>query len=452
MAQDKILPVFEGGRAFSDEVTATKLNALVRYVEESTPVAGLGIRVKRGGGGTAIEALGDKYVAGDYSNPYVLASCHFGASVTTATGGGGTYGPWGGVTDSPSIVPTNYGNIPTGFSQASAALDTWHRERIIRTATVSESPCYGVVGPFVRAVDGYYSITPVSGTRTFVSQSGGGVYQYYQRTPIFDKRGVLVTIAPEMALGVGPGAYQYQYELGTCRYASSYSGPNGTTGPWGGSGDAITAGYVSGPWIDLWHRDRPPLTAVGNNQSLGVSGSVVRAVTSGGSTKLFSRSMSFDARGYCLSIQPEALIATVGGPLPLNIFDVTTGTTARFSAYNGTFGENNEATAGASVPTLGGTRIDAIPVPTLSVTTGDRVVYLKVDVNSAGSITGVSYAVTSGINPPTSTTGALYVKIANISPGLSNGLAFVGIVDPQNVRGSQTYELCGGDEHLYVLS
>ena len=162
--------------------------------------------------------------------------------------------------------------------------------------------------------------------------------------------------------------------------------------------------------------------------------------------------MSFDARGYCLSIQPESLIATVGGPLPLNIFDVTTGTTARFSAYNGTFGENAEAAAGTSVPTLGGTRIDAIPVPTLSVTTGDRVVYLKVDVNSAGSITGVSYAVTSGINPPTSTTGALYVKIANISPGLSNGLAFVGIVDPQNVRGSQTYELCGGDEHLYVLS
>jgi len=582
MTQNK-LPVFSSGKPIASELGAEKLNAFVSYVKSITPIAGNGLKMTRTPDGMVIDTLAGQYVVGAFDNPYTLASCHFASFVTTATGGGGTYGPWGGVSDAATAT---YGNIPTGFSLESMQVDEWHRERNPRQPFAVSGfdkgdESRGVIAPFVRAYDGFYSIS-ATGFRTFITgqYTGGPVFGLARRTPMFDLRGVLVSISPEVLLGSGYGAYTAQYELGTCRHASSLSGPNGATGPWGGSIDAITAGFINGIYVDQWNRDRAPLTAIGNLQSFGVSGPLVRVVSglsmwsagisnyvftspsgpthktyarsaqydcrgmlvsigeetliddegvlenpyligrqkygsstsgaggiigpwggttdttagvsvstawadewnrnrppsntsniqtfgvsgdiiranvSSGGVQLFSRSMSFDARGNCVGIYPETLIATItggsgSGNLPLNIYDVSTGSIAKFSAYNGTFGENAEATAGDSVPKLNGTRIDGSPTPTLSVTAGDKVVYLAVSVNSSGSITGVVYGVTTGINPPTSTTAALYVKIANISPGIIGGSWAVGIVDPQNVRGSQTYELCGGDEHLYVLS
>lgn len=137
-------------------------------------------------------------------------------------------------------------------------------------------------------------------------------------------------------------------------------------------------------------------------------------------------------------------------PLPLNIYPA--GVTGYISAYPGTFGGNVEVTAGSAVPTIteGGVavRIDTIPAPKLTVPSGSILCYLTVNVTTAGAVSNCFYTLTSGANPPANTTGTLYVRIAN----LTEASGVIKVTNPQNVRGSQTYELCGGDEHLYALS
>jgi len=331
MTQNK-LPVFSSGKPIASELGAEKLNAFVSYVKSITPIAGNGLAMTRTPDGMVIDMLAGQYVVGAFDNPYTLASCHFASLVTTATGGGGTYGPWGGVSDAATAT---YGNIPTGFSLESMQVDEWHRERNPRqpfavTGFDKGDESRGVIAPFVRAYDGFYSIS-ATGFRTFITgtYTGGPVFGLARRTPMFDLRGVLVSISPEVLLGSGYGAYTAQYELGTCRYGSSFSGPNGVTGPWGGSIDAITAGFVNGPYIDQWHRDRAPLTAIGNLQSFGVSGPFVRVVSglslwspgisayvftspSGPINQIYARSAQHDCRGMLLSIGEEKLINDVG--------------------------------------------------------------------------------------------------------------------------------------------
>jgi hypothetical protein len=331
MTQNK-LPVFSSGKPIASELGAEKLNAFVSYVKSITPIAGNGLAMTRTPDGMVIDMLAGQYVVGAFDNPYTLASCHFASFVTTATGGGGTYGPWGGVSDAATAT---YGNIPTGFSLESMQVDEWHRERNPRqpfavTGFDKGDESRGVIAPFVRAYDGFYSIS-ATGFRTFITgqYTGGPVFGLARRTPMFDLRGVLVSISPEVLLGSGYGAYTAQYELGTCRHASSLSGPNGATGPWGGSIDAITAGFVNGAYIDQWNRDRAPLTAIGNLQSFGVSGPFLRVVSglslwspgvsafvftspSGPINQIYARSAQHDCRGMLIGIGEEKLINDVG--------------------------------------------------------------------------------------------------------------------------------------------
>jgi len=338
MTQNK-LPVFAAGNPLANELASEKLNAFVAYVKSITPIAGNGLMVKQTADGTVIDMLAGQYVVGAYDNPYILASCHFASFVTTATGGGGTYGGWGGVSDAATAT---YGNIPAGFSAESMQVDEWHRERnpnqpYATTGFEKGELTRGVYGPLVRAYDGYYSISTVStggfatGTKTFIplNLGGGPVFGFGQRTPLFDLRGVLVSLSPEIQMGIGYGAFQYEYKLGSCRYASSISGPNGATGPWGGTADAITAGFVNGAYVDQWSRYRAPLDPLSNAQSFGVTGPFVRVVSglslwspgvsayvftspSGPINRLYARSAQHDCRGMLLSIGEEELINDVG--------------------------------------------------------------------------------------------------------------------------------------------
>jgi hypothetical protein len=169
--------------------------------------------------------------------------------------------------------------------------------------------------------------------------------------------------------------------------------------------------------------------------------------------------MGFDVWGGLHYWGPEvrldlsSIVASGSGNLPLNIYSATSGATTGFiSAFSGTFGGNTEVAPGAAVPTItdGGVavRIDAATPPKLTVPVGSILCFLQVNVTSAGAVSNCFYEVTSGINPPANTTGTLYVRIAN----LTVAGAVVTVSNPQNVRGSQTYELCGGDSHLYALS
>lgn len=181
MTQNK-LPVFSSGKPIASELGAEKLNAFVAYVKSITPIAGNGLKMTRTPDGMVIDTLAGQYVVGAFDNPYVLASCHFASAMTTATGGGGTYGPWGGVSDAATAT---YGNIPTGFSLESMQVDEWHRERNPRQPFAVSGfdkgdESRGVYGSLVRAYDGYYSISTVStggfatGTKTFIPLGNGG--------------------------------------------------------------------------------------------------------------------------------------------------------------------------------------------------------------------------------------------------------------------------------------
>lgn len=380
MTQNK-LPVFSSGKPIASELGAEKLNAFVAYVKSITPIAGNGLKMTRTPDGMVIDTLAGQYVVGAFDNPYVLASCHFASAMTTATGGGGTYGPWGGVSDAATAT---YGNIPTGFSLESMQVDEWHRERNPRQPFAVSGfdkgdESRGVIGQFIRSFDGYYSISTVStggfatGTKTFIplGNGGGPVFGFAQRTPLFDLRGVLVSLSPEVKMGDGYGAFQYEYKLGSCRYASSFSGPNGATGPWGGTGDAITAGFVTGPYIDLWNRYYAPLDPTNNYQSFGVTGPFVRVVTglslwspgvsayvftspSGPINKTFARDAIHDARGMLISIGEEKLINDVGvlqnpyilGSLKYGSSMDGSPTTGYFGGTTGPWGGSGDTTAG----------------------------------------------------------------------------------------------------------
>lgn len=144
------------------------------------------------------------------------------------------------------------------------------------------------------------------------------------------------------------------------------------------------------------------------------------------------------------TVQPVARV-------PLNIYGASTGATPRISAWNGTFGGNAYYAVGDEIPRMGGTKINVIPIPTLTVSVGDVLVYLEIDVNANGQITGSDYRATSAVNPPTNTLVKLYVRIASIVVTVVDSKASVRVTPPQNLSGSQVYELCGGNDHLYRL-
>lgn len=144
------------------------------------------------------------------------------------------------------------------------------------------------------------------------------------------------------------------------------------------------------------------------------------------------------------TVQPVARV-------PLNIYGASTGATPKISAWNGTFGGNAYYAVGDEIPRMGGTKINVIPIPTLTVAVGNVLVYLEIDVNANGLITGSDYRATSSVNPPVNTLTKLYVRIASIVVTIVASKASVRVTAPQNLSGSQAYELCGGNDHLYRL-
>jgi len=133
---------------------------------------------------------------------------------------------------------------------------------------------------------------------------------------------------------------------------------------------------------------------------------------------------------------------------PLQVYSVSD-TSPKISVKPGTFGQNAEATTGASVPTISGSRIDTPDgsgnYPTLVLSSADKLVYIEVDVNSSGLITGVKVNSSTLSDPPASTPTALYVTLATINNSGGN------MTITNNLSGSQSYQLCAGTNHLYRL-
>jgi hypothetical protein len=499
MSDDRRLPVFEAGKDLQDQLRAKKLNDFVQFVKELTPVAGTGIKISRTANGSIYSAKLNSNDRGTYANPYEMGSCFYASNPSFVssggeyTGAGGTAGQWGGISDSgftgSFIIPLG---AHTGFDFTDIKPDTYNRDRIPRLA-VSGSPIAEGVKITLQEETwtGFYTYSVVSpGVRTLINSRtslaaaapDGTQYEEYaqqRRVLTFDADGCIADIgSTEVEIWNPYHDNSYAYSMGTAVYAGSTSAgnPGGVVGFWGGARD-LSGAYCSttsiytagtGSYIDVFDRDKPlqhptRSTVTSNTSAHGVRGYPVRVATQGMGTAgpaLFTREMAFDVRGGIYYWGPEVKVDLGavsgiggGGNLPLNIYSATSGAVTGFiSAYSGTFGGNTEVAPGSAVPTItdGGVavRIDAATPPKLTIPSGSILCFLQVNVTSAGAVSNCFYAVTSGINPPANTTGTLYVRIAN----LTVAGAVVTVSNPQNVRGSQTYELCGGDEHLYALS
>ena len=135
--------------------------------------------------------------------------------------------------------------------------------------------------------------------------------------------------------------------------------------------------------------------------------------------------------------------------LPLQPYDASIEKATKIGVTNGTFGGNVELTVGASVPLIGGTRIDYSTPPSLDVSSDSKLIYLKVTVNLNGAISEVKVEVGSDVNPPSPTQYTIfYVRLCTIAV-TSDGSLSLGSYE---LGGSQTYELCGGTTNLYRLS
>lgn len=155
--------------------------------------------------------------------------------------------------------------------------------------------------------------------------------------------------------------------------------------------------------------------------------------------------------GTQLILDVAALLAgSSSSRLPLQPYDASAGATPKIKVAPGTFGGNAEAASGASVPTISGTRIDAATPPALTLGASDILIYLEADVDVAGLIAATSIHSTAAADPPAGDATVLYVRLASVAVTIVGGTARVAVGTP-NLRGSQTYELCGGVVHLYSL-
>lgn len=493
MPDDRRLPVFEAGKDLQDQLRAKKLNDFVQVVRELNPIAGIGIKINRTANGSIYSTKLNFNERATYANPYEMGSCfyasnpNFYSSGGEYTGAGGTIGLWGGICDSGYVGNDGSTTFPAGahagFNAFSIKPDHYNRDRIPRIAISGSPIAEGVrITAQGRTLTGYYRWS-ITGVKSFYVEPGtdNGV-QYEEvirqrRNITFDADGCLADVADGNEQARGPyHNLSYAYTMGTAVYAGSTSAgnPGGTAGFWGGARDLSgafcndTGVYTAatGSFIDVFDRDRPlqhpTRSTTGTNvPAHGVRGYPLRVVTSGIGTagaSIYTRELGFDVWGGLHYWGPEVRLdlsaisglgGGTGGNLPLNIYSVTDGATTGFiSAFSGTFGGNTEVAPGAAVPTItdGGVavRIDAATPPKLTVPVGSILCFLQINVTSAGAVSNCFYSVTSGINPPANTTGTLYVRIAN----LTVAGAVVTVSNPQNVRGSQTYELCGGDEHL----
>ncbi|MCX6010108.1 MAG: hypothetical protein NTW48_08800 [Chloroflexi bacterium] len=497
-----------------DEFGAKKMNDFVAYVKSLTPVAGKGIKISKNEAGVVFELNNEVLeISGDLDTHYAMGECFY-ASNRTAPSGGRTYGPWGGICD-PGInqYPGSIGqqpSLPTGTTVASPSFDEWNRlyrtrlssiinradypfgvpeqgvkfNFIEREFNVNEawlsfdtSPCApGSYQKFYSAVtDPAYAGVTVPKTFTdFVQGEHSG---FVNRQARFDAFGRLEIVGTQ-ALSARRPYFELPYLLGTTSFGSSTAGPGGVTGYWGGERDKSSVGYITSGvngWTDTWNVTRQPIgpfypdnvslptgpTVYMQPKTFGVEYYPLRPVLGGTSGNpqivYYQRPLKFDCRGGLFEIGEEEAVPLGGGGgagaiIPLNIYgSYASGGSMYVKVYNGTFGGNVPNAPGNEVPTIteGGVavRIDAATAPKLSVPSGTKLVYIKVNVNTGGYVLNSLYETTSSVDTPANTTGTLYLKIATVSATTGS----VTITEPQNVRGSQTYELCGGSVHLYAL-
>jgi hypothetical protein len=475
---DPRIPKFESGKTLEDQLRAKKLNDFVAYVVSQTPLAGDGVTIQSSNQGRIISAPTRTTAYAGANNPYAMGNAQYGSNPSAVdtggnyTGGGGTLGQWGGVSDAgytggQEVIATG-GRITAGTNVSYARMDTYNRERVPRSAiSATGSPCGALHdGVRVKYLETLWSGTPspnMSSTTGLtylnVATNGMGMFWGTQRREVtYDANGLLVDVSAQDLYN----DFQYIIPRSENRYSMGYFkfGANTTTGNpnpagyYGGSRDQITAGTtgVSGAIPDIWKQNVPILN-LNNQLCYGVSGVPLRVSTIGVATGdapvLLTRRMTYNCWGQLMEWGEEQVVDYFN-PLPLNIYPA--GVTGYISAYPGTFGGNNEVTPGSAVPTITeggvGVKINTIPAPKLTVPSGSILCYLTVNVTTAGTVSNCFYVVTSAANPPANTTGTLYVRIAN----LTEASGVIKVSNPQNVRGSQTYELCGGDEHLYALS
>jgi hypothetical protein len=514
MSLDRRLPVFNAGKSLHDEFGAKKMNDFVAYVKSITPIAGNGLKITKLESGIVFELNNEVLeISGDLDTHYAMGECFY-ASNRTAPSGGRTYGPWGGICD-PGInqyqggVGAQPSNTPTGTTVASPSFDEWNRLYRTRLSSIINRADYpfgvpeqGVKFNFIErefnvneewlsfdtspcapgSYQKYYSAVTdpayagVTVPKTFTDFVQGEHSGFVNRQARFDAFGRLEIVGTQ-ALSARRPLFELPYLLGTTSFGSSTAGPGGVTGYWGGKRDESSVGSITSGadgWTDTWNVTRQPVgpfdpidvslpsgpPVYQQPKTYGVEYYPLRPAMggpSGDTVVYYQRPLKFDCRGGLFEIGEEEEISLGGGALaiiPLNIYgSVASGGSMYVKAYKGTFGGNTPNAPGNEVPTIteGGVavRIDVFPPPKLSIPSGTKLVYLKVNVNTGGYVLNSLYETTASVDPPANTTGTLYVRISTIVISTN---AQVSILEPQNVRGSQTYELCGGSQHLYALS
>ena len=497
MSIDRRLPFFNAGKSLYDEFGAKKMNDFVSYVKSLTPIAGKGIKLTKLESGIVIEFSPVIPKESAQRNHYLMGDAFYGSN-RVATGGGRTFGPWGGISD-PGIryFGDQPASLPANTTPVSASPDYWNRFYTLNLPTIT-SPDYpfgiyaeGASVDFIErevnaniqwnwvpgqegttAIKGYdvrnapdYYQGDVNNNDSDLIYEIGQLYGLVGRQMRFDSFGNLELVGSQYVAARYAMAEEF-YTLGSTVYGSRTEGPGGTGGFWGGWRDR-NAGTTA-QQTDTWNVTRQPQEFITGETTatsaliytLGTNYYPIRrvaAAATGESDKYYQRKMTFDCRGGLHELGQEELLEISGSGgssfLPLNIYGaIASGGGMYVSAYNGTFGGNIPNSPGNEVPTIteGGVtvRIDVLPAPKLSVPSGTKLVYLKVNVNTGGYVLNSLYETTTSNDTPANTTGTLYVKIATVSA--TTGA--VTITEPQNVRGSQTYELCGGSVHLYALS
>lgn len=135
--------------------------------------------------------------------------------------------------------------------------------------------------------------------------------------------------------------------------------------------------------------------------------------------------------------------------LPLEPYAASADGTPKIGVTIGSFGTNAEYPVGAAVPLIGTTRIDADPAPLLTVAVGDKLLYLKVTVDSDGRITEVKVEKTSSVNPPSPTLYTIfYVRLCTMTVTAPAQVT----LGTYELAGSQSFELCGGSSPLWSLT
>lgn len=132
--------------------------------------------------------------------------------------------------------------------------------------------------------------------------------------------------------------------------------------------------------------------------------------------------------------------------LALQPYVATEGETPKVGLAPGTFGSNAELNPGDAVPTIGGTRIDAVTPPKLTLDDGDRLLYLAVTVDGDGKITSVTVEHTADEDPPAPTLYTMfYVRLCTLT--VSGATVTLGTYE---LGGSKTFELCGGTNPVWA--